>query len=85
MKCPHCQGENPQDSEFCGDCEKSLKLENIFPKCGHSCPPDKKFCKKCGQTFVLAPPGSSSPPASVQPQPSSFANRRYQVKKLLEK
>jgi hypothetical protein len=26
MKCPKCQGENPQGAEFCGECGKAFAL-----------------------------------------------------------
>jgi ribosomal protein L40E len=56
MKCPHCQAENPEGSEFCGDCGKSLLSEVVCPKCGKANPPDKKFCNKCGYPLVEKAP-----------------------------
>ena len=89
MKCPHCHFENLQDSDFCGDCGKSLKLEIMCPKCGKPHPLGLKFCNKCGQPLTgkvgESSPSSTPPPVAppTQVQPTSFANGRYQVKKFL--
>lgn len=77
MKCPNCQAENPEGSEFCGDCGRSLRSEVVCPQCGKANPPDKKFCNKCGHP--LAEPATTKPPVI----PTSFASGRYQVKKFL--
>ena len=89
MKCPHCQAEILEASEFCGDCGKSLKLDIVCQKCGKSNPQGKKFCNKCGQPLAEKVPQSAASPATppvsppAQTQPTSFANGRYQVKKFL--
>jgi serine/threonine protein kinase len=80
MKCPHCQSENPEGSEYCGDCGKPLRSDVACPKCGKTNPPNKKFCNKCGYSLVEQVP---IPAKASSPQPTSFASGRYQVKKFL--
>jgi tetratricopeptide (TPR) repeat protein len=80
LKCPHCQAENPEGSEFCGDCGKSLHSEVVCPQCGNNNPPNKKYCNKCGHSLVEKAPEPAKPPSQ---QPTSFAGGRYQVKKFL--
>jgi hypothetical protein len=79
VKCPHCQAENPEGSEFCGDCGQSFLLEIVCPQCGKTNPHDKRFCNKCGHALTEQAP---SPKPSLS-QPISFAGGRYKVKKFL--
>ena len=44
MKCPHCQSENREIAEFCGDCGQALHTPVPCPKCGNVNPMGKKFC-----------------------------------------
>ena len=84
MKCPHCQNENPDGSAFCRKCGKSLKVEAVCPECGHENLPDSAFCNKCGQPLTKQaprPPKKPKKPSTIEP--ASFADGRYQVKKLL--
>jgi ribosomal protein L32 len=88
MKCPHCQAENRDGAEFCGDCGKSLRSEVICPQCGNTNPRGKRFCDKCGHSLneqVAQPSLSASvpTPAGITKPPVDFANGRYQVKKFL--
>jgi len=46
MKCPNCQFENPQESNFCIECGSRLELQ--CPQCGNVLPYAGKFCNKCG-------------------------------------
>jgi predicted ATPase/class 3 adenylate cyclase len=46
MKCPKCQFENPEGSNFCLEC--GGKLELPCPQCGNALPYEAKFCNKCG-------------------------------------
>jgi class 3 adenylate cyclase len=46
MKCPQCQFENPEGSNFCLEC--GGKLELACPQCGNVLPSGAKFCNKCG-------------------------------------
>jgi len=78
MKCPKCQAELPDNAKFCGVCGQSLKAERVCPQCGQVNPQDFQFCLQCGR--ALAEPVPSPLPSPV---PTSFANGRYQVKKLL--
>jgi serine/threonine protein kinase len=54
--------------------------EPLCPKCGHANPIGSKFCEQCAHS--LAEPVSERPP-SPSPEPTSFANGRYQVKQFL--
>jgi tetratricopeptide (TPR) repeat protein len=83
MKCPNCQADNPEGSEFCGECGKPLKSESICQQCGHSNPYGKKFCNKCGQPLTVRPAVAKKPKKPSTIQPTSFADGRYQVKKFL--
>jgi serine/threonine protein kinase/tetratricopeptide (TPR) repeat protein len=80
MKCPHCGHTNREGAEFCIKCGQSLRSEVVCPQCGHTNPPDSAFCEKCAYSLVEATPPPTKPPS---PQPTSFADGRYQVKKLL--
>jgi eukaryotic-like serine/threonine-protein kinase len=81
MKCPHCQAENPENVKFCGECGKSLSIDLTCPQCGHKNPRGVKFCHECGRTLTELP--APAPTKAPSPQPASFANGRYQVKKFL--
>ena len=78
MKCPKCQTENREEAEFCRKCGQSLQAELVCTKCEHINPQDSAFCEKCGHS--LAEPAPEAPPS---PEPTSFAEGRYQVKKFI--
>jgi hypothetical protein len=80
MKCPKCQTENREGVKFCEEC--GAKLELVCPNCGATVLPDKKFCYECGHplTEPTPEPQPARPPSL---EPTSFADGRYQVKKLL--
>jgi len=46
MKCPNCQFENPEDSNFCLECGQ--KIEKKCPQCEKALPVGAKFCNGCG-------------------------------------
>jgi tetratricopeptide (TPR) repeat protein len=85
MKCPHCQFENRDEAEFCGDCGKPLRQEIICPQCRTVNPSGRKFCDKCGQPLIKKVPTSlkTEPKKPSIVEPTSFAEGRYQVKKFL--
>ena len=94
MKCAHCQSENRETAEFCGDCGQSRRSPTLCRKCGNANPVGRKFCDKCGHSLVEPASAQAPPPAPPTPAPSatapasapvpaSFANGRYQVKKFL--
>jgi class 3 adenylate cyclase/tetratricopeptide (TPR) repeat protein len=69
MKCPRCQFENPEDSNFCLEC--GGKLELPCPQCGNVLPVGAKFCNKCGHDLRKppeAPPIDYSEPQSYTPK-----------------
>ena len=55
MKCPNCQFENPEDSNFCLECGQ--KLEKKCPQCEKALPVGAKFCNGCGYKL----PAKSTP------------------------
>jgi len=85
MQCPSCGRENLADATFCSGCGSGLSLS--CHQCGRNLAPDASFCDACGtRVGTQAPVGS---PADLAPalartdEPTSFADGRYQVKKLL--
>jgi serine/threonine protein kinase/tetratricopeptide (TPR) repeat protein/ribosomal protein L40E len=78
MKCRKCQAELPDNAKFCGVCGQSLNAERVCVQCGHVNPQDFQFCLQCGHS--LAEP---MPPRPPSPEPTCFANGRYEVKTFL--
>jgi hypothetical protein len=95
MRCASCGQENRSDLTFCTSC--GAKLEHICASCGAASRLGDRFCGRCGQPFdwaqdkpfgeAPAPPAPipslGQPAASGAPQPTSFANGRYQIEKFL--
>jgi len=80
MKCPKCGYENREGARFCVECAHRLKIEPLCPECGHTNPTGSKFCEKCAHSLVETIPER---PPRPSPEPTSFANGRYEVKKFL--
>ncbi len=78
MKCPNCQTELPENAKFCMTCGKTLQAEIVCSRCAYASPLIAKFCLQCGQPLTQTPT-----PAPATPQPTSFVNGRYKVKKFL--
>jgi eukaryotic-like serine/threonine-protein kinase len=83
MKCPRCGYQNLEEARFCVECAQPLDVAPLCPQCGHTNLKGNKFCGQCGSS--LYGPITEKPPLppSSTPQPTSFANGRYQVKKFL--
>jgi serine/threonine protein kinase/tetratricopeptide (TPR) repeat protein len=79
MKCPKCQTDSADSAKFCVTCGQQLQAETACPQCSHANRPTAKFCEECG--YVLAEPSPERHPPS--PEPASFVNGRYLVKKFL--
>jgi tetratricopeptide (TPR) repeat protein/archaellum biogenesis ATPase FlaH len=78
MKCPDCQYENPEDAKFCEQC--GGQLLHKCPGCGAEVNPTAKFCKECGHSLAES---ATTPLPPSSPEPTSFANGRYQVRNFL--
>ncbi len=87
MKCPNCQAENREDAQFCGECAQPPQSETAWQNCGRVNLPGREFCDLSGRSRdepAAAPaPTPAQPPPLSAPDPTSFANGRYQVRKLL--
>jgi len=76
MKCPTCQGENPESAEYCQYC--GTKLVRICSSCSTANPATYIFCGECGhklsveqepQEAAVAP--TPEPVKEAAPQPTS--------------
>ena len=87
MKCPNCQTENPEESTFCIQCGGKIieDILQICPSCSSELPVGARFCNKCGQSLEdqSLPTSKPKPKKPSTIEPTSFADGRYQVKKLL--
>jgi eukaryotic-like serine/threonine-protein kinase len=83
MKCLKCGHANRKASAFCGECGQPFITEKACPQCSHVNPQSNKFCDKCGRSLVEPASQRLAPAPPSTPQPTSFANGRYQVKKFL--
>ena len=83
MICPSCQASVREGLRFCEDC--GAQLDSLrCAECGAPVSPGKGFCGRCGSTVGEAAPPESRPTAEPLPEhPTSFAEGRYEVKRLL--
>ncbi|CAK9052540.1 Transmembrane channel-like protein 7 [Durusdinium trenchii] len=67
-KCPWCQGEYSQDSNFCGSCGKPRKALTCY-NCESQYLKGAKFCRSCGmpRPFVPELPRDPRPPSTGAP------------------
>jgi class 3 adenylate cyclase/tetratricopeptide (TPR) repeat protein len=75
MKCPKCQFEIPEGSNFCLKC--GCKLELHCPQCGNALPPVAEFCNKCGHDLRK--------PSEAPPKDLSFDEKLTKIQKYLPK
>ena len=61
MRCPKCQFDNPEDSNFCLECGQ--KLEQKCPQCEKALPLRAKFCNSCGHELTTKPGPSAREPS----------------------
>jgi len=83
MQCPSCGRENRDNAKFCRDCGATFAVGLSCSGCGAAYGPGQKFCDECGDSLAT---GSSVSSAAAQPSADlqdSFADGRYQVKRLL--
>ena len=64
MKCPKCQFQNPEDSQFCLECGGKIELK--CPNCSKVLPIGARFCNGCGHD--LRKPADYPPIDLNQPQ-----------------
>ena len=83
MKCLKCGCENREGATFCGKCGQSFIIERDCPQCRHANPPDNDFCDRCGHSLIEPAPEKPASARPSTPQPTSFANGRYTIKKFL--
>jgi len=92
VPCSKCGHENRETARFCEDCGSALVQR--CSKCEAELRPGARFCDVCGQPIEPSPTTTAGPvaaegaihraPTSVAaPQPTSFANGRYNVLKFL--
>jgi class 3 adenylate cyclase/predicted ATPase len=58
VRCPNCETENPEQSDFCSRCGTQLLLR--CDHCGAETLPDARFCAKCGTPLVEQPKTAST-------------------------
>jgi eukaryotic-like serine/threonine-protein kinase len=81
MKCTKCNTENSDSAKFCRKCGQSSLTALECSYCHHTNKLDSEFCEECGKALTpLTPPLVQAAPT---PDPTSFVNGRYQVKKFL--
>ena len=84
MKCPNCQAENVDTAKFCTDCGQPLQTDLVCSQCQHTNKATAKFCEECGHALTSQVTAPAKPrPKKLSPEPTSFADGRYQVRKLL--
>ncbi len=84
MQCTACGRENPDDARFCAGCGTRLAREVTCAHCGKENPSDASFCVECGSEIsATGAPATSVDRSTAQPQPTSFASSRYEVKRFL--
>jgi hypothetical protein len=84
MKCPKCGTDLPDNAKFCMTCGGALQVELVCVHCKHANPPNAKYCLQCGQSLATTETTQPSLSVTTSPNvPTSFANGRYQVKKML--
>lgn len=70
MRCPYCQEQNDEDSDFCMSCGQRLPLtqiERFCSQCGAEHLTDASFCSNCGAAFGGDAPKSLSKAAEETP------------------
>jgi len=81
MQCPKCQFENPNDSNFCGNCRGKVLL--ICPDFVTENSPQNKYCNKCAHD--LREPQEAPPIDYSEPQlyTSKYLKESYRLQEKL--
>lgn len=81
----NCPTENHEGVNFCRECGQPLQPDIVYSQSGHTSPQGSKFYSKYDRSLVEPAPTPSpmpQPSATPFPETTSFADDRYQVKKL---
>jgi hypothetical protein len=54
LRCPHCNTEHPEGTQFCPVTGEKITLPDACPDCGQSVDPQWQHCSNCGH--ILIPP-----------------------------
>ncbi len=83
MNCPNCQAENREGRKFCSKCGGPLQI--LCPSCRAVNEPGEDYCGDCGHALAeqVPAPVKPRPKKPSTPEPTSFADGRYQVRKFL--
>jgi uncharacterized membrane protein YvbJ len=82
MKCPKCQYEVAEDSNFFNKC--GHKLELTCSECGRVNSPDSSYCSKCGHQFTTTY-STQAPPVELSFKEKLENIQRYLPGGLTEK
>ncbi|MFN0070924.1 MAG: inactive serine/threonine-protein kinase VRK3, partial [Chloroflexota bacterium] len=80
MHCQACATDNDDSARFCSQCAAPLRSTQTCPACGAENAAGGRFCNQCASALIPQAAQAQPLPASA---PTSFANGRYQVARLL--
>lgn len=92
MNCKYCGNEINENDEFCGNCGKSLTINNICPFCGTENEDGDIFCGKCGKNmshkkedkFVAIKESKNNALAFINSKIDSYKEQKEKNKQIRE-